>query len=842
MRYFEMKKILTVILCSSLLVSMILLPVNAVPSVTDVTDEGMNPISSGVYGDLVYVFGDGFVSGLDVNLYWDTLMAWDGEMGLLNSAEAQPSGAFEIWFEVPEAVNGSHYLWIRDTGSPAHTLGPVLFTVNASMTVSPRSGIKNDLVTIKGYGFGDEVNVDTIEFGGSSLVTNPSVPVTDGVGSWEATFNVPDKTDGDYDVTAEDQVGNAASVIFKVGPAMTLDHMEGSVGTVVGVTGRGFTSSGDVTSITLDGISCVVLNAGDLNIDSSGGFNFELVIPSVSTADREYVLEVTDDGTKSADMDFLVTNITTIELEPQFGGPGSSVGITGHNFAAISGSDVVIKFDGTQIGTLDTNSNGDISGTILIPAISNGNYQVEAEQQIYNIQTSETFGVGAMLMILAPKTGPTGTRVTLTGVGFTPSGKWDAYFGDISIFEDKDVSGDTTLSGSFYIPTVEAGEYTLTVLDMDADIEVETDFTVTESTSLSFDPESAPVGFNVTVEGMHFAESMGGFGVDFVIYNSTGDWSMDVYEGVASATTDEEGAFSAWWMVPDILSLGSYTVNVTDDEGLFSQLAFEVISKFLSITPHKSAYNRGDPVRFNIESSFEEVGSYVTIFDPDGSFIWQTDDLDVWIESDVTYVAPFYTQTAGGNLMILGDDAPLGNWAWTWYDSDDVALSSGIFIVGEPPLDNGDSEDNVTDGEISELRQEVQDLEELVDQLSSDLQSALLLIEGLSSSTADFIDDFESDLEEVAEDVVGSMQDVDEVKGLASEAKISADDAKDAAEEAKSIAGQAKDDVDEAREDARKALNSSNVMKILVFIAILSSVGAIVMTLFGPFQISRKTV
>jgi chromosome segregation ATPase len=192
--------------------------------------------------------------------------------------------------------------------------------------------------------------------------------------------------------------------------------------------------------------------------------------------------------------------------------------------------------------------------------------------------------------------------------------------------------------------------------------------------------------------------------------------------------------------------------------------------------------------------------------------------------------------------MILGDDAPLGNWAWTWYDRDNVALSSGIFIVGEPPLDNGDSEDNVTDGEISELRQEVQDLEELVDQLSSDLQSALLLIEGLSSSTADFIDDFESDLEEVAEDVVGSMQDVDEVKGLASEAKISADDAKDAAEEAKSIAGQAKDDVDEAREDARKALNSSNVMKILVFIAILSSVGAIVMTLFGPFQISRKTV
>jgi hypothetical protein len=267
------------------------------------------------------------------------------------------------------------------------------------------------------------------------------------------------------------------------------------------------------------------LDVGDLNIDSNGAFNLELVIPSVSTADTEYVLEVTDDGAKSADVDFLVTNITTIELEPQFGGPGSSVGITGHNFATRSGSDVVIKFDGTTIETLNTDSNGDISGTILIPAKSTGNYQVEAEQQIYNIQASEAFRVGVIYMILAPQTGPTGTRVTLTGIGFTPSGKWDAYFGDVSIFEDEDVRSDTTLSGAFYIPTVEVGEYTLTVVDLDEDIEVETNFTVTESTSLSLNPESAPIGFNITIEGIHFAESTGDIGVEFVIYNSTDDWA-----------------------------------------------------------------------------------------------------------------------------------------------------------------------------------------------------------------------------------------------------------------------------------------------------------------------------
>lgn len=833
-----MKRKISILVIAALMFQMIPVPVNAALSITNVTDESMNPISSGVYGDLVYVFGNGVISGLDVNLYWDIVTAWDGEQGLLNSSIAQPSGAFEVWFEVPEAVKGSHYLWIRDTDTPAHTFGPVLFTVNTVMTVSPRSGIKNDQVTIEGYGFGDEVDVDTIDFGVSSLATNPSVPVTDGVGSWEATFNVPDKTDGDYDITAEDEVGNTALVVFKVGPAMTLDLAEGSVGTVVGVTGRGFTSSGAVTSITLDGISCEVLGTGDLDINSNGVFILELVIPSVSTADKEYVLEVTDDGAKSADMDFLVTNITTIELEPQFGGPGSSVGITGHNFAARSGSDVVIIFDGTPIETLDTNSNGDISGTIMIPAKSTGNYQVEAEQATYNIQVSETFRVGAIFTILAPQTGPTGTRVTLTGIGFTPSGNWDAFFGDVTIFEDEDVSGDTTLSGLFYIPTVEAGEHTLTVVDLDADIQVEADFTVTESTSLSFDPESAPVGFNVTVEGMYFAESTGGIGVDFVIYNSTGDWAMAVYEGVASATTDEEGAFSAWWVVPDILSLGSYTINATDDEGLYSQFAFDVVSKFLSINPHKSAYNRGDPVRFNIESSFEEVGSYIRIFDPDGSFVWQTDDLDSWIESDVTYLAPFYTQTAGGNIMVLGDDAPLGNWTWTWYESDDVALSSGTFTVEDPtPDDNGgdddDTGDGVTDEVIDELQQDLQDLEEEIAQLSSDLEEALQTIEDMTSSTAESIDEFEGTLEDAAEDAAESKQDAEEAKTLATEAKNVADQAKDDVDEAKSVA-------DEAKADAEKALNSSGGMTLIVYAALGISLAVAAMNFIGPLQISRK--
>lgn len=837
-----MKKVLTVILFASLLVSMIPLPVNAVPSVTDVTDRDHYPISWGVYGDLVYVHGDGVTSGSDVNLYWDTVKEWDGEAGLLNTTSALPNGSFEFSFSVPEAVNGAHYLWLRDSATPVHTFGPVSFSVNASLIVSPMSGLKDDLVTIEGFGFGDEVNLDVIEFEDSLLTTNPITPVTNGNGSWTATFFVPDKPDGDYNVTAEDIVGNSALTVFKVSPTITTDLDDGSVGTVVRVNGRGFTPSGTVTSVTFDGIDCWVMDTNDLDINGVGEFSFEIIIPSVNTADKEYSLEVGDDGDKNATSSFFVTGITTIELVPHFGGPGTIAGIIGYNFAAISKSDVVIKFDGDPIITLETNSNGEISGVFIVPALSTGNYMVVAEQPSFNIEASEVFSLGTMIVILAPKAGPTGTKVTLTGTGFTANGEWEAFFGDIPIFEEMDVASDTTLFGNFYVPVVDVEEYTITVVDLDEDIFVTTDFTVTDNTSLSFDPPSSPVGFNVTIEGMYFAESSNDIDVEWVIYNSTDVLDMAVFEGNSSVTTGEEGEFTAWWMVPDDLSVGSYSVNATDEEGLLYRLAFEVLSKYLSITPHKSAYQRGDTVRFNIESSFEETSSYIMVYDPDGFIVWVTDDLDTWVEMDVTYVAPLYTQTSGGAPMTLDEDTPFGTWTWIWNDGEDEFLASGTFTVEEPPQDTGDSEDNVTDSEILELQQEVQDLEELVGQLSSDLQSALLLIESLSSSTADSMDDFESYLEEVAEDTAESMQDVDEVKGMATEAKTSADDAKEAAEEAKSIASQVKDEVDEARADAQKALNSSNTMKILVFIAILISVVAVAMGLFGPFQISRKAL
>jgi len=68
-------------------------------------------------GETVKVTGSGFTAGHIINLYWNAVKPWDGEKGLLNSTEVNAYGTYEVWFDVPEAVVGTNYVWVQDTGT-----------------------------------------------------------------------------------------------------------------------------------------------------------------------------------------------------------------------------------------------------------------------------------------------------------------------------------------------------------------------------------------------------------------------------------------------------------------------------------------------------------------------------------------------------------------------------------------------------------------------------------------------------------------------------------------------------------------------------------------------------
>jgi hypothetical protein len=286
--------------------------------------------------------------------------------------------------------------------------------------------------------------------------------------------------------------------------------------------------------------------------------------------------------------------------------------------------------------------------------------------------------------------------------------------------------------------------------------------------------------------------------------------------------TNEDGGFTAWWVIPQDLAQGAYKINATDDEGLFAQCSFSVGSSMVKIASRKDVYAFGNTVGFNIESSFREEDSYIVIKDPGGNLIWRTDDLDNWLKVGLTYVVPLYTQTAGGNPMVLESDAPQGVWTYKWYDSAADELASGSFVVWESaPQEEEPEGGNVTKAQYEELVGEIDDLKLEVTRLESELGALMASVEASSESTS-------GALEEVANDVGDLKQGV-------SGAKEDAEDAKAAAVEAKGA-------VDAVRSDAEKAIGDSRNLSYMVYAAIGISLLAVGLAFVGPIQITRRVV
>jgi len=544
---------------------------------------GVNP-SEGDYGDTIVVEGIGVTAGVDANLYWDAVKSWDGEKGLLNSTEAAADGTFEVWFDVPEAVNGDHYLWVKDVDTGGTAMwGP--FTVFARIKLDPSTALVGDEITIEGYGFSDEKEIISVTFDGDPIKTSPTTPETDELGSWTATFDVPTKPYGEYVVVAMDEEGVTATTEPKVGATIVLTPDEGPVGSVVEVEGRGFSADSYVVRITMAGITCY--NTSEIEIDGYGEFMGEFVIPSVAEED-EYTVVVTDGVNFSATDDFEVIGLSSIEATPMYGAPGAEIAIGGYNFTAIEGEEVELVLvnpvtleETPTPEEFETDEYGEFSGTFTVPALMDGDYTLLARQIDYMINaTAEDFRVGLISVIVAPSKGPTGTIVLLAGVGFTGGETWNATMDGEAISQDEeDVNVDGTISHAFIVPTVDVGTYTITVMDIDTEIEVTTEFEVTHTTTMALDPAVAPNGYNVTIQGWHFADIEGEF-LFFVLYNSTDDWDMDVKQGSpgVDAVTDKDGNFTAWWIVPE-LDKGIYKINVTDGEDLFAKGTFIVSAR-----------------------------------------------------------------------------------------------------------------------------------------------------------------------------------------------------------------------------------------------------------------------
>jgi uncharacterized protein YoxC len=857
------KRAIPIILLTMLLLSLMpLVSVYADIGGVTVEDEDGVPITSGDKGDTVVVEGAGVTAGELVKLGWDSLNAWDGEKGILNSTEADGAGDFEIWFDVPEAVNGVHYIWLQsETDTWGGSLEPSSdFTIIAKISFSPSSGLPGDEITIKGYGFDaeEDINYTTFDWGGYgpfNLTLTPSKPESDEVGSWTAEFEVPSITYGTYDIRAMQATGVNAIDDFEIGAAIKLDVEEGPVGTIVEIRGRGFTPYTLITGsmVTIDGIICTIEEED--TTDSDGDFAIEAVIPSADVDELDITV---NDGLESASADFEVLGEAEIDIDPEFGVQGSSITIEGYNFTQISGEEVILElWEGDplvylqDIEDFETDSDGEFEGTFTVPARTSGLYTVRAAQGDYNIMGDVEFRIGMMIVIPTPKSGPSGTKVTLTGTGFTELMTWNATLGGVLIAEgDVDAGSNLEIAGDipqFFCPTLDPGTYALEVMDIDTEITVVTEFTVTDTTYIMTDPLVAPNDYNLTIEGFFFSEEEG-IDLDFVLFNVTDgevdeDWDLTPRFGPAPGSTnvetDEDGEFEAWWEVFDneTLSVGEYWLNVTDDNDLWAQYLFQVVPKTVEIDPRKDSFANGETVAFNIIVSFPSPNSYIEIYDPEGDLYWQTDAFvpDDWIKVGTVHVVPYFQQVAGGNPMTLMD-APQGTWSYTWFDEDDDEIDSGSFVVTEAPED-------VLAGQIEELGLSLDGLMEDFVGLGDDLtglSSDVSTLTGDLATLAGSVSSLASDVTSLSGDVANAIQAANTASGKVDDLAETVADIAEVASNAATAAQNAATAATAAQTAAEQTGQQTSGLTTLVYGAIGAALVAALAAIVSLMQISRR--
>jgi uncharacterized protein YoxC len=809
-----------------------LLPVIPVSAITASHAPG-----SGIYGDEITVSGSGVTAGATVNIYWDLVQSWNGSMGLIKTGTALPAGTYSIDFEIPEAVNGVHYIWVKDTetGETANS-GPI--TVNAAIELDPERGLEKDTVDITGYGFAKEEDIDMVifDFGGADEVvesTSPATPETDEVGSWTASIAINDKTPdwtyGAYTVFANDTTAISATATFTIGASITLDKDDGPSGTIVRINGRGFMDA-TLQDITLGGpgsgnytLPTKTDTIGDISV-SGGKFTADVVILNMSST-GDYWINCSDTMVW-ANEDFELTGNPYIEIDPGYGAPLESISISGGNFTQIAGKDVELVLGGTPVGTLTTLSDGSFSGTFSVPAIAYGVHEMLANDS-YTVMGTKNFRVGVMVVVPVPTSGPSGKYTTLTGTGFEIGGPYNFTIGDLDTVYEGTADGSGVISHVFYAPTLDPGTYTINVMDINTEIEIQSTWTCTHRTMLTADPVEGPNKYNVTLEGNYFAQDAANTLDEGWLYNSTYELDLTTL-GVLefSADFNSTGFFEGWLVIPDEddLGLGDYTLNISDTNGMWVEIPFSVVEERIAISTRQTEYAVGDTLFFVIKNDFFYADSYVKIWDPDGELYWMTDLFGAadWLKVEGVYTVPFYSQTAGGNPLTFTSASPLGTWTWTFYKDGDTELASDQFTLGK-------SVSSVLQGQMESLTDDFATLEGTVGTLSDNVDAISGQVGTLSQQVSAAVDAANQAVNaaNAASNAVQDLTDtVSDIAQTANSAKTAADSAKSSADAAKTAA-----------EDAKTA---SGGLTTLVYGAIGASLIAALAAIVSLMQISRR--
>ena len=627
---------------------------------------------TGVAGQTqVTVQGSGFPAYATVTILF-------GSYGASQTLSASSTGYINGAVTVPASIPvGSYYVTGSDSGgsSPNYLYQ---FTVSGStntrqiISLSTLSGVAGQTsVTVQGTGFQNNVPV-TVTFGG--VAASPALYATNGTiyGYVTVPASLPA---GSYYVSASDSGGNAPNYTYQftvtsgtTGRVITsLSTLSGVAGqTSVTVQGTGFQNNVPVT-VTFGGVA-----ASPVLYATNGAISGAVTVPASLTVGSYYV-SASDSGGNAPNYgyQFTVTSGTTgrviTSISPNPAAPGSVVVVNGSGFS--NGATVYLTY-GTTASTsyMTASSTGAlINAQTTVPAtLTPGQYNVVATE-LYNstlVSAPYTFTVGSGPSLSAASTtsAAVGQTIQLSGVGFTPSGYVQVYFGSTPVVTQIQASTSGTLTNvNVVVPVVGLGSQPITAIDMSTSKTSNAlTFTISSSATgtLTVSPNSGqPTNSGVQNTTVTLVSSNSQLPANTAVSITFTDAAGNVVGPLTASvtTTDGSGNYSGTVTFPAQAAGGIGTFKITAGSqlvtGTFKVLPLVVVSPTTaapggSITVTGNGYAVGSTVSLLLASTSLPTSPSTLTANSQGSFTATATIPATAALSAYTYV---YAQDSTGN-------------------------------------------------------------------------------------------------------------------------------------------------------------------------------------------------
>jgi hypothetical protein len=379
-------------------------------------------------------------------------------------------------------------------------------------------------------------------------------------GDLACAFPVPVSTSGAQSVTAYDGY-NTGTTTFSIEPNLTLSPNSGAVGVSVSATGTGFDAS---AAWQLTWNSTTTLCTGETTSD--GSLACEFAVPPAAAG---VVTLTADEGSNAPTAAFTVG--PSFSILPTTGPVATSVAVLGTGFDA-SASYQVLWDDATVVLSGTTMSNGNVSGSFIVPAAPGGGHSVEILEG--SISEDSSFSVNTTFSI-APNFGIAGATVTLSGTGFAASTPYSDCFqatvsacGGGSATFTTDAGGSVPGGTTLLVPSDAPGGYQVDV-SVGATVAASAGFTLTAA-SLELTPSSGGTGSVTTLSGSGLLASTS---YAYCFDSGTAACGVDAPTFITDASGDVPADVTI--TIP-VAPAGTYDVNVSEGPTFVALATFAI--------------------------------------------------------------------------------------------------------------------------------------------------------------------------------------------------------------------------------------------------------------------------